>query len=100
KCMNPSSKVHYVPSKRHVNAKKEDAQKRPQRSTIKRAEPKKIWVPKSIIKEMHSQASKEKEKSKAIWIPNSHLKDLNIKYFKVDIQASKGFPSIFFQKYI
>ncbi|MFA1226140.1 hypothetical protein, partial [Klebsiella pneumoniae] len=63
---------------RLVNAKKEDAQKRPQRSTIKRAKPKKIWVPKSIIKEMHSQASKEKEKSKAIWIPKSLLKDLNI----------------------
>ncbi|MFA1068229.1 hypothetical protein ACDI57_27795, partial [Klebsiella pneumoniae] len=78
KCMNPSSKVHYVPSKRHVNAKKEDAQKRPQRSTIKRANPKKIWVPKSIIEEMCSKASKEKEKSKAIWIPKSLLKDLNI----------------------
>ena len=78
KCMNPSSKVHYVPSKRHVNAKKEDAQKRPQRSTIKRAKPKKIWVPKSIIKEIHSQASKEKEKSKTIWIPKSLLKDLNL----------------------
>ena len=61
-----------------MNAKKEDAQKRPQRSTIKRAKPNKIWVPKSIIKEMHSQASKEKEKSKAIWIPKSLLNDLTI----------------------
>ena len=51
---------HYVPSKRHVNEKKENAQKRPQRSTITRAKTKKKWVPKFIIKDMCSQASKEK----------------------------------------
>ena len=79
KYKNPlKNEDHYVPSKRHVNAKMENVQKRPQRSTIKRAKPKKIWVPKSIIKEIHSQASKEKEKSKSIWIPKSLLKDLNI----------------------
>ena len=79
KYKNPlKNEDHYVPSKRHVNAKMENVQKRPQRSTIKRAKLKKIWVPKSIIKEMCSQASKEQEKYKAIWIPKSHLKDLNI----------------------
>ena len=61
-----------------MNAEKENAQKRPQRSTTQRAKPNKIWVPKSIIKEMCSQASKEQEKYKAIWIPKSLLKDLNI----------------------
>ena len=72
--LNPSLKKCTL---KHPKNKK-NAQKRPQRSTTQRAKPKKIWVPKSIIKEICSQASKEKEKSKAIWIPKSHLKDLNI----------------------
>ena len=61
-----------------MNAKKENVQKRLQRSTIKRDKSKQIWVPKSIIEEIHSQASKEQGKYKAIWIPKSLLKDLNI----------------------
>ena len=51
-------------------------QKRLQRSTIQRAQPKKRWVLKSVIEEMHSKPSNEK--SKSIWIPKSLLKDLNI----------------------
>ena len=69
---------HYVPSNRHVNSMKGKKIKRLERSTPQRAKPKKTWVPKSIMKEMHSQASKEQEKFKAIWIPKSLLKDLNI----------------------
>ena len=45
---------HYVPSNRHVNAKKGQKFKRLERSTTQRAKPKKIWVPKSIFEEMHS----------------------------------------------
>ena len=76
---NPlKNKDHYVPSNRHVNAKKVQKFKRLERSTTQRAKSKKIWVLKSIIEELHSQASKEQEKSKAIWIPKSLLKDLNI----------------------
>ena len=74
--MKPSSKVHYVSSNRHVNVQKENMQKRPQRSTIQRAQPKKMWVLKSVIEEMRSKAPNEK--SKSIWIPKSLLKDLNI----------------------
>ena len=82
-----------------MNAKKENAQKRPQRSTIKRAKPQKIWIPKSIIKEMHSQASKEKQKSKAIWIPKSLLKCLNIENtsnltFKLPKASTPSFSKI------
>lgn len=58
--------------------KKGQKSKRLERSTTQRVKPKKIWVPKSIIKEMCSDESKEKEKFKAIWIPKSLLKDLNI----------------------
>ena len=75
--MNPSSKVYYVSSNQHVNVKKENAQKRPQMSTIQRAQPKKMWVLKSVIEEVCSKASNEK--LKCIWIPKSLLKDLNIK---------------------
>ena len=74
--MNPSSKFHYVSSNRHVNVKKEKTKKRPQRSTIQRAQPKKVWVSIFVIEEMHSKESNEK--SKAIWILKSLLKDLNI----------------------
>jgi hypothetical protein len=74
---NPlKNKDHYVPSNRHVNAKKKTTFKRPQRSTYQIAKSKKIWVPKPIVEEFCSKALKEK--SKAIWIPKSLLKDLNI----------------------
>ena len=59
-----------------MNVKNENTKKRPQRSTIQRAQPKKVRVLKYIIEEIHSKASNEK--SKAIWIPKSLLKDLNI----------------------
>ena len=76
---NPfEDEYHYVPYNQHVNEKKENLFKRPQRSTTQRAKSKKIWVSKSIIEEMCSKASKGKEKSKAIWSPESLLKDLNI----------------------
>ena len=74
---NPlKNKDHYVPSNRHVNAKKKKTFKRPQRSTYQIAKSKKIWVPKPIVEELCSKALKGK--SKAIWIPKSLLKDLNI----------------------
>ena len=46
---NPfTNEYHYVPYNEHVNKKKEQLFKRPQRPTTQRAKSKKIWVPKSI----------------------------------------------------
>jgi hypothetical protein len=73
----PTYEDHYVQSNRQVNTKKKETFKRPQRSTKQRRKTKKMWVPKSLIKEANVKVSKSK--GKAMWIPKSLLKDLDTK---------------------